>query len=617
MGAGIGPASLLEALAAPTACGTLGDIQHIIIFIQENRSFDHYFGRYKGVRGYDDPSQAALFSQAYTASGTGFFNPLQPFHLDTAVSIPPHQGQCTNDIEHQWAGAHISWNAGANNNWMNSHITSEVDPKRAAITMGYYDRRDLPFYYTLADNFTICDKYFCSVIGGTDQNRLVSMTGTLDPDGWDGGGGFFDTKVGTVASPGANLGVGHKWQPYPEVLQAAGISWKVYGTPDAQLGDNVLRYFPQFRPTAGDVAIPGVDGPLALGAFSSNGFPGDFALDCITGNLPQVSWILGNLPDTEHAPDPIKWGESITSTVLLALTESGLWKNSLLFLTYDENGGFFDHVPPPTAPSGTAGEYFDPAILGSTAKTQAKENGGVDTSAGPIGLGIRVPTLVISPFSRNPTPGGGPLVSSDLFDHTSLLRFIETWSTGIGKPALIPNRNAVTKAPGLSAWRRGLVGDLTSSINFAGGRDASVPGFLTDPAQIPNRADVKVLTECIITGTIGSLDASTAALATPYPVPSTNTMPVQEPLPAAVQRPSGPVAAQGACPTTTAGNPNPAVVPTPAFLPTTATRRGGGVPLAAASVGGGVALAAGWWASRVHANRATSAATADDEESAD
>jgi hypothetical protein len=179
-----------------------------------------------------------------------------------------------------------------------------------------------------------------------------------------------------------------------------------------------------------------------------------------------------------------------------------------------------------------------------------------------------------------------------------------------------PNRNAATKTPGLSAWRRGLVGDLTSSINFAMGRDASVRGFLTDPAQIRNRADVKVLTECIITGTIGSLDASTAALGTPYPVPSTNTMPVQEPLPAAVQRPSGPVAAQGACATTTTGNPNPAVVPTPAFLPSTATGGGGGGPLVAASVAGVVALVAGWWASRVHANRAAGA-TSDDEEGAD
>jgi phospholipase C len=613
LSAGVVPERLLQALAAPAVCGTLTDIQHIVVFVQENRSFDHYFGRYKGVRGYDDrtaPGGAALFSQAYPppVTPTGFSNPLQPFHIDTAVSIPPHQGQCVNDIEHQWCGTHLSWHGGANDSWMKSHLLSEPDAGHAAVTMGYLDRRDLPFYYALADNFTICDNYFCSVIGGTDQNRLMSMTGSLDPDCWDGGGQFFDTQIGTVASPGSDLGVAQKWKPYPQVLQEAGISWKVYGTPDSQLGDNVLRYFPQFRPLVGDVAVPGLDGPLAVNAFSSNAFPLDFALDCVTGSLPQVSWILANLPDTEHAPSPSEWGEDITHKVLVALTESGLWQNTVLLMTYDENGGFFDHVPPPVPPpkpaGDTLGEYYDTTKLGTQALADAKSVANMDTAAQPIGLGFRVPTMVISPFSRNATPGGGPLVSSDLFDHTSMLRFIETWSIGIGKPAVIPNRDVASKRPGLSAWRRGLVGDLTSALNLAGGRDASVPAILLNPALVPNRADPRVLTECVSTLTPFSLIAQTEALPTPYPVPATNTMPTQEALPGPVHRPSGPVSGQASCTPTT--RPGASAVPVVAgHLPSTAPGGPGpGLPVAAASLVGGAALVAGWWADRVRRNRA-------------
>src|SRR5205807_9403392 len=145
--------------------------------------------------------------------------------------------------------------------------------------------------YALADHFTVCDGYFCSVIAGTDINRLYSMTGTLDPDAFDGGCQFLDTKIGSIQSPGADLGTGGRWVPYPQVLQGAGVTWRVYGTPDGHTGDNVLRYFPQFRPGGGDPT-------LAAAAFGSNAFPADFAADCQAGTLPQVSWIVAGLADT-------------------------------------------------------------------------------------------------------------------------------------------------------------------------------------------------------------------------------------------------------------------------------------------------------------------------------
>ena len=535
VGAGAVVAGRSTPAAAAAACvdDKLGQIEHIVILMQENRSFDHYFGSYPGVRGFDDrsaPDGLAAFQQRYVppSTPTGYPNPMLPFHLDTAVTLPPRQGECTNDVEHQWAGQHDSWNKGKNNNWMNSHLATEPDALQAAITMGYYDRSDLAFYYTLADHFTICDNYSCSMIAGTDINRLYSMTGTIDPDGWDGGCQFLNTKIGTVQNPGADLGTAGRWVPYPQVLTKAGISWKVYGTPDGQLGDNVLRYFPQYRPIGGDPA-------LAAAAFGSNTFPADFALDCASGRLPQVSWLLADLADTEHAPAPPEWGMSITHNVLTALATSPLWSKTALFITYDENGGFFDHVPPFTAPAGTPGEYLNQKELTAEARAEATTVKGVDLSGEPIGLGFRVPMLVVSPFSRNPQPGGGPLVDSTRYDHTSTLRFIETWSHAIGKPAPIPMRDATRRRPGLSPWRRGAVGDLTAAMSFGRPADASLPTDVL--AVVPNRADPRVLTECTITGTIGSLATQTEPIVQDPQIPSTIAQPRQEKAKGTVRRP--------------------------------------------------------------------------------
>jgi len=527
--------------AGAATCPDLTPIKHIVILIQENRSFDSYFGSYKGVRGFDDrsaPGGSRAFEQRYRQPSppTSYPDPMLPFHLSTAVRLPPQQGECTNDIEHQWAGAQDSWHGGANDNWMGSHLATEPDARQAAVTMGFYDRADLDFYYTLADHFTICDNYFCSVIGGTDQNRLYSLTGTVDPDGWDGGATFVDTKLGTVQDPGADMGVAGRWVPYPQILSRAGISWRVYGTPDGQLGDNVLRYFPQYRPIGGDQA-------LSSAAFGSNAFPADFAADCAAGRLPEVSWLLADLADTEHAPSPPEWGESIVHTVLSALTTSPAWKDTVLFVTYDENGGFFDHVPPPTPPRGTPGEYFSQHAITPACRKEMTTVRGVDLSAGPIGLGMRVPMLVVSPFTRNPDPGGGPLVCSERYDHTSLLRFIESWSYAVGRPAPIPGRDPARRRPGLSQWRRSVVGNLTGALSLAAAPDASVPTAVL--SVVPNRASPSVLTQCTVTGTIGSLSAQTEPIVQDPQIPATLTQPRQEGFRGTVRRPVGTCAVPG------------------------------------------------------------------------
>ncbi|MGA8616931.1 MAG: alkaline phosphatase family protein [Candidatus Sulfotelmatobacter sp.] len=162
--------------SVPSGCSQLTDIEHVVILIQENRSFDHYFGSYRGVRGFSDKS--AAFEQpdpANTISSPA--GALLPFHLDTTA--------CTRDISHDWVPQHQSWNNGAMDGFVTSRLA--IDSNDAVLSMGYYNRADVPYYYALADAFTICDNYFCSVIGPTDPNRLYTVAGSLDPDGKNGG----------------------------------------------------------------------------------------------------------------------------------------------------------------------------------------------------------------------------------------------------------------------------------------------------------------------------------------------------------------------------------------------------------------------------------------------
>jgi phospholipase C len=461
-----------------TGCGSkLTDIEHVVIFIQENRSFDHYFGSYRGVRGFADNSQA--FQQPDSANtNIPPVGVLQPFHLDTSTT----NAACTHDISHDWVPQHQSWNNGIMNGFVSSRLP--INANDAVLSMGYYTRADLPFYYAVADAFTICDNYFCPVMGPTDPNRLYSMAASIDPDGKNGG-----PILQTLGTNRASFLGSLTYTTMPEQLQARGISWKVYSPPDANilnsiLSDNVLSYFKNFQdPTS----------PLYKNAFLPQ-FPADFLADAASGNLPQVSWVLASLVDSDHPPAPSLFGESTLAGMLAALMlNPAQWAKTALFVTYDENGGFFDHVPPVTAPPGTPGEYVTaPAVPDPTVQ------GGI---SGPIGLGFRVPMLVLSPFSR------GGFVSSDLFDHTSLLRFLET--------------RFGAEVPNLSAWRRAAVSDLTSAFNFAA-PDPSIPNLPSTLQAIP-----QVVQACL----------SSLAGTAPYPVLSPQVLPSQET--GSARRPSG------------------------------------------------------------------------------
>jgi phospholipase C len=480
--AGAGAAVIRKAASVAASGSDLGAIEHVVFVMQENRSFDHYYGTYRGVRGFDDHPSGSL--GAFAQRWPGGRDPrLLPFHLDTASGI----GECTFDLDHSWEGQHLCRGRARDNSaFVSTHTLPQYEgPKQGTLTMGYYRRSDLPFYYALADAFTLCDNYHCSVFGPTHPNRLMSLSGSVDPSGHAGG-----PVLTTDHSPDAVYSV--SWDTIPEVLEDAGVSWKVY-TPTGTIytpaffekygmvaTDNILPWFRQYR-DPGSALYQKAFLPL---------YPADFAADVASGALPGVSWINAPAGYEEHPPAPPALGELFTSQVLATLTSNpAVWSRTVLFHTYDENDGWFDHVPPPSAPAGTPSEYLSVRPLPSVAR-------GI---TGPIGLGYRVPMLVLSPFSR------GGHVASQVFDHTSQLRFLET-------------RFGV-RAPNISAWRRRVTGDLTSTLHM-GHADVSVPML---PSTAGDQPDALVAIGCTQGDVVEVSNGQP-----PYPVPVHQRMPVQE-----------------------------------------------------------------------------------------
>jgi phospholipase C len=473
-------ASIIRAAAAVKAAGSdLGAIEHVVFLMQENRSFDHYYGTYPGVRGFDDHAAHSLgaFSQAWPG---GRESHLLPFRLRADSGL----GACTHDLDHSWRGQHLS-SAQKNADFVKTHTSHAFEgPVNGVLTMGYYERADLPFYYALADAFTLCDNYHCSVFGPTHPNRLMSLSGTIDPAGRAGG-----PVLLTDSSPDAVYSV--HWDTMPEVLEDAGVSWKVY-TPQGAI--YTPSFFEKYGMGATDAILPffrqyrNPSSALYQKAFLPQ-YPGDFVVDVASGRLPAVSWILPPAGYDEHPPSPPALGEFFTSQLLRALVSNPkVWAKTVVFHMYDENDGFFDHVPPPRPPQGTPGEFLSGAL--------PSEASGI---RGPVGLGFRVPMLVLSPFSR------GGHIASQVFDHTSQLRFLET-------------RFGV-RAPNISPWRRATTGDLTSALHLHRS-DQSVPALpSTAHDQLPDMAVLGCSS-----GDIYEISSDQP----PYPVPAIQVMPRQE-----------------------------------------------------------------------------------------
>ena len=424
------PPNVRRAMAGTprNAAAKLADIKHVVILMQENRSFDHYFGTLPGVRGFSDPDAITLstgrtvFHQPDTVNPLGY---LLPFHLDTRTT----SAQSIPSTSHAWPVQHNAWNAGRMDNWLPAHRAA--DGVNAPYVMGHYTREDIPFQFALAESFTVCDAYFCSVLGPTWPNRLYLMSATIDPDG---------TKGGPVI--GNRDPVPYDWKTYPEALTEAGVDWRVYQEVD-NYGCNVLEYFAAFQRAP-------VSSPLfrnGLRTYSA----GQFEYDAAHGRLPTVSWIIPTSYQSEH-PDytPAAGADFVASKIDAIASNPDVWRATVFILNYDENDGLFDHVPPPVPPSGTAGEFV---------------------SGLPIGGGFRVPCLLVSPWTM------GGWVATERFDHTSTLRLLEVL-TGVA----IPN---------LTAWRRSTFGDLTSAL---GVNSTASPPELPDTKALLAEAEKEVET---------------------------------------------------------------------------------------------------------------------------
>ena len=482
--AGCGSSATVSKAATTRPAGSdLGAIEHVVFLMQENRSFDHYFGSYKGVRGFDDHPKGSLgaFSQpiATNLSRPPIGRQL-PFHLDTTNGL----GDCTHDLTHSWLPQHLSRNHGTMDAFVRTHTSTQFEgPGYGLLTMGYHTRADLPFHYALADAFTICDGYHCSIMGPTHPNRLMAMSGTIDPEGAHGGPVLITNPL-----PEARFSV--NWTTVPELLEDAGVSWKTYTPPGVAyrvdnpevmlVSDAILPYFSQYSSPSS---------ALYQKAFVPT-FPHDFVQDVRSGTLPSVSWIIPPLGYDEHPPSPPSLGAWFIDQVLQTLiADTDTWSKTVLFIMYDENDGFFDHVPPPVAPPGTPGEYVTVDPLPATAE-------GV---AGPLGLGFRVPMLVVSPFSR------GGYVTSEVLDHTSQVRFLEE-RFGI-------------HASSVSAWRRKTVGNLTSTLRM---ESADVA-----PPALPSTAQ-DTMGQAMDLGCTSEDIYEVADDQPPYPLPSVQLMPTQE-----------------------------------------------------------------------------------------
>ena len=420
----------------------LSQVKHLVFLMQENRSFDHYFGTFPGVRGFSDPgaitlpSGRSVFQQPVPATPDGY---LEPFHLNTitsgAAAIP--------DLSHAWQVQHASWNFGRMDGWLRAHIaadSSAVGP----YTMGYHTREDIPFHWGLAQAFTLLDNYHCSVLGPTNPNRAIWQNGTNDPQG-AGGGPILDP----VTPPPLTFESG------AETLFKAGITFHQYLTG----GDrDTYPWFAKLKTKSG-IAIELYNAVnLGRNTLWGDGTPGGigdpanptlatvpnlaFEEDCANGVLPDVAWL--GTSASEHPPVLPAAGAQFLARVLDALASNEeLWNTTVLVIQYDENGGFFDHVPPPTPDRSVYPEEF-------VTKASAAGTPGGNL---PVGAGFRVPCWIISPWST------GGKIFSEVSDHTSCLRLIEAAAAAGGLSG-----NGPVIFPNISRWRRATFGDFSGAL---------------------------------------------------------------------------------------------------------------------------------------------------------
>ena len=381
-------------------------IDTIVVLMQENRSFDHYFAQ---LHFQGQPRVRRLSPKTSNPDPTNPGGPpIKPFHQDHYCEVA--------DLDHSWSGTHREWNGGA----MDGFTTENQDPDdpNGSRAMGFYDSSDLPFYYGLYSTFAMADRFFSSVLSQTFPNRFYLLAGT---------------SFGHIRNDFPASGTDFSQPTIFELLDDAGVTWKIY-----------------FAQIAFGLEFAYVRGQAATHVLPIQNY---FA-DAQVGTLPQVSFVdpifLGqaNVENDEHPPANIQVGQRFVSSVVGAFLESPQWDHGALFLTYDEHGGYFDHVPPPPA---CLPDDIEPML------EAGDEPGRFDR------YGIRVPAVVVSPYARK------HYVSHKTYDHTSILRFIET---RFDLPAL--TRRDANADPMLRMFKFGKPTFATPPV---------LPAAVVDPAQ--------------------------------------------------------------------------------------------------------------------------------------
>lgn len=537
--AGILPPAIQRALAIdPVAGSTFMDAEHVVLLMQENRSFDHTFGTLKGVRGYNNPRAISLPNKYPVWLQTNKKgHTYAPFRLN----IKDTKATWMSALPHSWENQIAAGNDGKHDGWLDAKRSGNKEYAEMPLTMGYYSREDLPFYYALADAFTVCDHNFCSSLTGTSSNRCFFWTGKIREE--------------QNADSRPHLSNGDidgseriSWSTFPERLSANGIDWKIYqnelsvgvdleGEAEdwlANFTDNDMEFFKQYhvkrhpehlvylkkiRPVMEqqlrkkpdpklkeklDKVIADIDflekNPLETltkaqqdlhnRAFVTNRNDPDYhTLETVTyddngterttqipkgdvlhqfrsdvdnGKLPAVSWLVAPANFSDHPGSPWYGAWYLSEAIEILTKNPEVWKKTIFILTYDENDGYFDHIPPFSAPNpkdpstGIVSKSLDIDAEFAGSEHSEKENA--------IGLGFRVPMVVVSPWSR------GGYVNSQVFDHTSCIRFLETFlSQKTGKKIIEDN---------ISSWRRSICGDLTSVFRPYNGEKILMPASI-------------------------------------------------------------------------------------------------------------------------------------------
>ena len=447
------------AVEANNTTRSIKDVEHIVILMQENRSFDHYFGTMKGVRGFGDRFPIPLESGQRAFYQSDGHRIVPPYRADRKTS----NAALIKGTPHNFPDMQAAWNQGKYGYW---------PLYKTPFSMAYYTREEIPFQYALAEAFTISDAHHCSVATGTDPNRIVFWSGSnFDPDKRAEGINCTDVDSepvnlrcwikGEMPEPGYTYqGNAFTWPTIPDVLEKEGISWRIYQDPNnnwtgAMHGGLAFESFRNAKP-----GYPIYEKGMRHWSLQ------DLENDVRNNKLPQVSWILPSQADSEHpgAPSSPYRGGDFTHEILSALTTNPeVWSKTVFFLTFDENDGLFDHIPAPAVPSynldktlagkstlDLKGMYFH-----SDKDRYLDERDTISGNIRPWGFGPRVPLYIISPWSR------GGWVDSQVADHTSVGQFIEK-CFGVTIPAISP-------------WHRAVSSDLVSAFDFVNPNDPVFP----------------------------------------------------------------------------------------------------------------------------------------------